>query len=201
MQIGSDYLLKFIPGHISPEEGEWLAKKAAGGIAVEIGSYRGKSTCYIASKASKVISCDAFCGQKIMRSDQKEVDFRKVKEDWYNNISRFEFQNNVKLYAKLSEEIYPILLSIYRGKIDLVFVDGGHDKTSIRFDVCYANLLRKNGIIAFHDYLNSSYPDVQSVVTAWSKKLRNKISTIISTGRIKAYKIKHNLNISLDWWN
>ena len=50
--------------------------------------------------------------------------------------------------------------------IDFIYIDGSHSEENVRRDVeLYLPKLKKNGIIAGHDYLELVWPDLVNVVT------------------------------------
>jgi predicted O-methyltransferase YrrM len=51
--------------------------------------------------------------------------------------------------------------SPYHRSMDLVFVDGGHDLRTLAADSANAFRMAPHGCIAWHDYGNPEYPDVQ----------------------------------------
>lgn len=69
--------------------------------------------------------------------------------------------------------------------IDLVFVDGAHDHSSIAQDcILWAEKLKPGGIIAFHDYGAASLPAVKEVVNMYSGDWE----TLVHVGTIKAFR-------------
>lgn len=60
-----------------------------------------------------------------------------------------------------------------RGKIDLVFIDGGHDYETVRSDTIKAfEMIDMNGpcVIAWHDYGNMDFPGVTRLVNEQSEE-------------------------------
>lgn len=58
-----------------------------------------------------------------------------------------------------------------RGSLDFLFIDGGHDLRTAALDYFnYAPLVRKGGVIAFHDRSNPDWPEVAKV---WEAVKRN----------------------------
>ena len=58
------------------------------------------------------------------------------------------------------------------GPFDLVFIDGNHQAPFIQKDFeNFGSLIRKNGVIAFHDIASEEWPDVSK---GWSVIKRNK---------------------------
>ncbi len=49
----------------------------------------------------------------------------------------------------------------YHRSMDLVFVDGGHDRKTLAADTANAFRMARHGCIVWHDYGNPEYPDVK----------------------------------------
>ncbi|MCW3126042.1 MAG: hypothetical protein JWO03_1700 [Bacteroidetes bacterium] len=178
-----------IVGHISKDEGLWLSQVSADCQVLEIGCFRGKSTAYIASTANFVVCCDGFCGQKILRTDQKPVDFTEVKRDFEKNLKALGLYDRIKLYPKISELAFEEI-SVNHGKsFQVAFIDGGHDEASVLADLKYSDLILNGGIIAFHDYHDIRYPDVKKTVDRWSLNNSSRIKKFSSIGTIQAFHL------------
>ena len=134
-----------IEGWLSPSEGILLwhfsARSAGQGSVVEIGSYKGKSTIWLAS------------GSKSARRE------RIVAVDPHAGIvsTYGEFLSNLRL-AGLSEWVTPIVgtsrqaAQSWTGDLRVVFVDGSHEYKYVKEDFCrWFRLLRSGGIMALHD--------------------------------------------------
>jgi len=148
-------------GFITKEEGmrlHYLASLVPKELAiVEIGSYKGKSTCYLAAG-----SRDGF-GAKVYAIDL--WDYKENKDSRYNKPEVFNtFQKQVAK-AGLHQYIKPIVgnsLTIgetWDAPIGLLFIDGNHEFESVRADYnTWAKYVCYGMFIAFHDYDNPNYP-------------------------------------------
>ena len=157
-----------IEGFISDNEAEYLCMlaKKCGGTIVEIGSWKGKSTVYLAlgSKAGsggKVYSIDphrdapdytgAFGGE------DTEPIFRE-------NIKRAGVDDIVTPMVMKSEEA----AKGWTQPISLLWIDGAHDYENVKKDfLSWAPYLREGGIIAFDDAINPRFPDVRKLVNEY----------------------------------
>ena len=140
-----------IDGWLSNEEGELLynlAKKCSkNGVIVEIGSWKGKSTIWLAkgSEAGEnipVFSIDHHNGS--FDEEEKTSTF----DTFMKNIENAEIKNIVNPIIKKSHEA-----SIdFKKPINLIFIDGGHDYQTVKqdFDDWY-NKLNNGGVMVFHD--------------------------------------------------
>ena len=176
-----------IPGHLSLEEGLWLSCIAKGRIGLEIGSYKGRSSCFIGLTAKILFCCDAFCGQKKIRSDQNIVDFREVRSAWHANVLSHELIAQIELIESRSEEAFDVIREKCSGQLDFIFIDGGHDFESIRQDLKYTKLLVEGGVVAVHDYFYSYYPGVTMAVGQWVTNYRSEFKELKSVGSMIAF--------------
>ena len=127
-----------------------------GGAAIEIGSYLGASTCYIAAglrtQGGKLTCIDTW---------QNET----MPEGLLNTMELFE-QNvaPVREYLKLMRvDSMKLDLKEVAQQFHLAFIDGDHSYHSAKAD--FANVspwISDNGIVAFHDF--SSFQGVSRVV-------------------------------------
>jgi predicted O-methyltransferase YrrM len=128
-----------------------LAKKCTGkGVIVEIGSWKGRSTIWLAkgSKSGKrvrIFAIDPHTG-----SPEHKKQFGKV---WTFD----EFRKNIK-FAKVSDIITPIVKTSqdaakrFDKPVELIFIDGAHDYLSVKqdFDLWFPKVM-VGGVMAFHD--------------------------------------------------
>lgn len=56
----------------------------------------------------------------------------------------------------------------WAGAFDLIFIDASHDAASVHRDILLVLPFTRPGtVMAFHDYGNSCWPDVKTVVDRW----------------------------------
>ncbi len=145
---------KNIQGWLSDTEGILLFKLAKNlngrGVIVEIGSWKGKSTVWLAKgskygKRVKVYAIDPHKGS----TEHKNK---------YGNVWTFpEFMKNIKK-ARVNDLIVPVIKSSieavknWKKPIELLFIDGAHEEFAVNLDfkLWYPHLIN-GGIIAFHD--------------------------------------------------
>ncbi len=163
-QLSRTECLKFedIPTWTKKRELESLYYMAStlprGAYALEIGSYLGASTCYLASGLSR-IGGHLFC-----------VD------TWKNETmlegERDTFDEFLKNTQSLREHITPIRTRSNELKVEdirlplhLVFIDGDHNYPGVKSDFeRVAPWVTKDGIIAFHDSNVRHYEGVSKVI-------------------------------------
>lgn len=118
-----------------------------GAAALEIGSYLGASTCYLAAGLAKVN------GHLVCADTWRNETMGEGERDTFA-----EFQNNTRGVSrwltpvrKRSEDLTDADVP---GSLDLVFIDGDHGYDAARGDFdLVANRITENGLVAFHDCL------------------------------------------------
>lgn len=136
-----------IPGWLSTNEGLFLTKASRvliklKGEVVEIGSYHGKSTLYLASSNKMVYAIDPHKGDLDKRSTSPTL--RSLK----SNLKKNNLDSNVTIITKSSEEA----AKNWTKSIKLLFIDALHDYENATRDYSlWEPHLVENGIIAMHD--------------------------------------------------
>ena len=154
--------LSSIDGFLHPMEGYallLLAEHGPGrGLVVEIGSYLGRSTCFLALGAKRgakppVIAIDHFGGSlEHQPGASQESAVLKAEGTTYN-----QFLRNVERVG-VSEYVRPVRASSieaaqsWQEPIRLLFIDGDHSYEATQTDFeTWSPLLEENGVVAFHD--------------------------------------------------
>ena len=128
---------------------------------IEIGSYMGESTMMFASTGlfSTIYSIDPLDGYE---------EFNEM-HDYSWEFIRGEFTKNTKYFDSivyLQDFGYKVVDKFENDSIDFIYIDGSHSEENVRRDLeLYLPKLKKNGIIAGHDYLELVWPDLVNVVT------------------------------------
>jgi len=128
---------------------------------IEIGSYMGESTMMFASTGlfSTIYSIDPLDGYE---------EFNEMHNYSWEFI-RDEFTKNTKYFdsiVHLQDFSYNVVNEFENDSIDFIYIDGSHSEENVRRDLeLYLPKLKKNGIIAGHDYLELVWPDLVKVVT------------------------------------
>lgn len=163
-------LFNAMPGYLSWQEGYTLLALAhewpAEGDVVEIGSFKGRSTCFLAqgcqmAERGVVYAVDHFQGSPEHQLGGHEETAEIVNEGTTYNAF---LQNLAK--ARLSDHIRPLVGSgpdvarDFSGQVRLLFIDGDHsfDGTKADFDAWFP-FVSDTGLICFHDYRNDQYMD------------------------------------------
>jgi hypothetical protein len=140
---------------------EMVSHFSDGAHFVEVGSWKGRSTSYMAveiinSKKNIQFDCiDTWLGSEEHLSEQSQFFQPELKknENWLYN----EFKKNTLI---VSDYINPIRLDsleaskLYKDRsIDFIFIDASHDYQDVLNDITYwYPKVKKGGFIAGHDY-------------------------------------------------
>jgi predicted O-methyltransferase YrrM len=139
--------LKDVPGWLTTHEGQFLTKavKSLGrneGAVVEIGSYCGKSTIWIALSGENVYAVDPHKGDI---SGGKTL---PTLGTFLQNVSDAGVRNRVHTIIKTSKEA----AKTWKAKIKFLFIDGLHDYSHAAEDYSlWSPFITTGGIVAMHD--------------------------------------------------
>ena len=193
-----------IKGFLAHEEGLFLyeltKKYCLKNFAVEVGSYCGKSACYIgqACKENKtyLMTIDHHRGSEEQQYgeeyfDPDEYNYDKEIVDTVptllKNIQKFQFEEVILPIVNSSE----LASKEIQNNIDLVFIDGSHTFESARKDyVSWKNKIRIGGILAIHDVYDSEVEGGQAPKEIYEKalsenfKLLKRVNSLVALLRI-----------------
>jgi predicted O-methyltransferase YrrM len=139
---------------MSSTELRWLAETASRfKDIVEIGVYKGRSTCAIAGNTDgTVYSVDIWseCGTV----------------GWYYDVFRQNIAHLHNVMPVNHASIYAARqFASYGQTFDFIFIDAAHDLYNVRQDImAWRPLLNEGGVFAGHDYGFAGWPDVKSIV-------------------------------------
>lgn len=127
-------------------------------VALEIGSYLGASSCYLAAGLARV-NGHLFCVDTWQNETMPEGE-----RDTF-----VEFQKNTNGVRHLLTTIRKRSDEIAEGEIqlplNLVFIDGDHSYAAVKNDFdCVQKWLAEDGIIAFHDFSCPAFEGVSRVI-------------------------------------
>lgn len=155
-----------LPGWLSQDEGlllYQLTKKVQNrGRIVEIGSFMGKSTAFIAS------ACKEMGGQAMFAVDphlgithEGKKEFKQTFSDFKKNIEKLGLSDFVSPIRKTSQEA----ARTWQGKISLLNVDGLHEYKYVKQDLqLWLPKVVDGGYVVCHDAF-SPEPDVSQAIT------------------------------------
>ncbi|MBN3039004.1 MAG: class I SAM-dependent methyltransferase [Candidatus Omnitrophica bacterium] len=150
-----------IEGHFGLNEGRLLCKLTKllkdDSVIVEIGAFKGKSTCFIAEGIGN-----------------KDIRFYTI-DTWYNDQMPQgrgdvydDFLKNIRGYRDKIEPLRGYSYEVVQNwpkerKIDFLWIDGDHSYEGVSQDIAdWFPLLKKGSIVAFHDYRDA--PGVKKAV-------------------------------------
>ncbi len=163
-----------VGGFLFPREGPLLyelARACSGrGVIVEIGSWKGKSTIWLASGARagarvRVYAVDPHTGSPELR------------EQYGDGIWTLpEFERNLER-AGVGELVSPIVSTSedaaaeFSQPIELLFIDGAHDAASVRRDLeAWTPRVVEGGVVALHDTGRDQEPLVVAAETLYAAR-------------------------------
>lgn len=140
---------------VTRDECHRLSALAAGKVFLELGSQFGRSTIAIASTASRVHAVDWHRGDN-------HAGFVDSLPQFLANLDRYAVRNQVIVHLGKNEDILP---AFRPGQFDAAFIDSFHTEDAVRSDTqLVLPLVKRNGVIAFHDFNVTQFPGVKHVV-------------------------------------
>jgi len=143
-----------IEGFFNKEEGEIIysavkSTKDMTGEVIEIGSYYGKSTFWLASAVKednrKMVCIDHFLGSQ---EHQKALGGKTTFDTYIANMKRYDLYENIIIIASSSSKA----TQIWDKPIKFLFIDADHDYEGVKRDFdFYEKFVVPGGLIALHD--------------------------------------------------
>ena len=180
LKLPNKEVLKGIDGAISDIEGEHLAYMTSlvpdNGIVVELGSHKGKSTCYIGSalkhcgKRNVFLHCvDLWTKGSINKQYSITNPLRNY--GWmYHSQGAYNLFNSQTARVGITDLIVPHMIDTtelsksWDKPIDFLFIDADHLYEGIHDDwENWSGFVKKGGYVSFHDY-NNEWEGVQRVI-------------------------------------
>ena len=165
------------------------------GKCAEIGSYCGKSACYIGlackEVGSKLYSVDHHRGSEEQQYGEEYFD-EEIYDFSANQVNTLPlFLKNIKKF-NLQDHIEPMVMTSVDASInvpdnlDLIFIDGSHTFESARNDYLHWRpKLRSGGVLAIHDVYDSKEEGGQAPKEIYLKalaegfKLKERINSLV----------------------
>jgi predicted O-methyltransferase YrrM len=165
--------VKGIDGWFSEDEGRWYAKLARGlrgGIFVEVGSWKGRSTSFAGpvcnANGTRLVCVDHWGGSRdsLAARYAAALAIEDVEATFRANMKALGIE--VEVLAESSEAA---AARFAPGTVDRVFLDGSHDGASVAADLrVWHERLRPDGILAGHDYSEEKHPALCAAVDAFA---------------------------------
>lgn len=137
-----------IPGYLHPLEGRflhWLAGRVPkSGLALEVGSFKGKSSCFIASgldHSAHLVCVDTWKNDAMSHDSPSDA-----MPEFLLNVS--PYANIIETHRGRSFEV----ASAWSRPIDFLFIDADHSYEGCSTDLkAWLRFVRSGGWVAFHD--------------------------------------------------
>lgn len=137
-------------------------------LAVDLGTYRGRSAITLSLHARHVVTIDLF--EDITTHDNDELkqayDFYGKDRSVYNNVYN-DVKKQLSLYSNIEVVkgiTYDEAKNFADESVDLVFIDGDHSYVGVKKDFdSWISKVKVGGYIIFHDY-SDLFPDVMRFV-------------------------------------
>lgn len=184
-----EYTQDWFSGYI-PIWNELLAQIKPSKI-LEIGSFEGRSTCYVIETSGALQDLEVHCVDTWEGgAEHAGLEVPAVEQRFRRNTSRaiasVTHRVNLVVHKKPSNLALVELISAgHVSSFDLIYVDGSHQAPDVLSDAVLSfRLVRKGGLIVFDDYLwsmeppgkqdllNMPKPAIDSFVNIYQRKLR-----------------------------
>ena len=175
-----------IKGFMPANEGKallrWAEKFSNFGPILEIGTYCGKSSLYLALGAQKtgqyVFTIDHHQGSEEHQLneeyfDNEIYDFSKKRVNTFplliKNINKLNLKNIVPIVSESKNSSFN-----WKTNLGMLFIDGGHSFESVNNDYeCWESKIAKGGCLAIHDIFEDPNDGGQAPFHIFQKALRN----------------------------
>lgn len=173
-----------VEGWLTDAEGALLfelARASRGGAIVEIGSWKGRSTIWLAegSRAgmgAAVVAIDPHTGSDEHQADDEEVD---TFAEFRANLAAAEVEDLVRPERTTSVEAARHIDE----PVGLLFIDGAHDRDAVGADIdAWFPKLAPHGVVAFHD-VTASWPGVSAAIG----------EHLVAPGRVDRLRFVHSI--------
>lgn len=148
-----------LSGLVSEDEGRMLAELAAAGndraVVVEIGSYTGKSTCFLAeASCADVYAIDLWDLRLPTEKKKARRNKHKYAVNFNSSDARMTFMQRVAAFPNVIPVQAPssAIARVWMQPIGLLFIDGAHDFASVKADYDgFSPFIVRRGYLAMHD--------------------------------------------------
>ena len=133
-----------------------LARALKPAVAVEIGSARGKSACFVGRALKENGSGKLFAIDPHSRTDWNDENSVDTIEIMRANIRALKLENQVEIIRDTSENA----AARWMLPIDMIFIDGDHSYEGVKRDwELFCPFVKQFGVVVFHDTMWDLKPD------------------------------------------
>jgi predicted O-methyltransferase YrrM len=133
-----------------------LARALKPTVAVEIGSARGKSACFVGQALKENGRGKLYAIDPHTRTDWNDVASVDSLEEIRRNLSALKLQNEVEIVRDKSADV----ASRWTLPIDMLFIDGDHSYGGVKRDWdLFSPFVTRFGVVVFHDTIWELRPD------------------------------------------
>lgn len=178
-------IAKQCKGFFSQQEGLFLYEKLLPvlhlGPALEIGSYCGKSSVFMAAACQQKQRL-LFCVDHHQGSEEHQVGEAYHDPELIENgcFDTFSYFKSTLKKAKLDKWVIPIVApsqrvgSVWTTPLSAVFIDGSHAYESVKSDYkCFAKHIVKGGLLIFHDIFENPEEGGQAPYLVYKEALND----------------------------
>jgi hypothetical protein len=163
--------MRGIPGFFTEDEGRWYARFArglVGGIFVEVGSWKGRSTSFVGpvcrANNTRLVCVDHWKGS---RDGLADTYARALAEEDVEATFRANMEALAIDVEVLAESSVAAAARFSEGTVGRVFLDGGHDEETVTHDLhAWFPRLTADGLLGGHDY-DEKHPGLVRAVDAF----------------------------------
>lgn len=176
--IRAQPLIASIEGWLTPDQEKWLFDTAYAlpdkATIVEIGSFKGRSTCCLASGCrrtrKRVFAIDGFGAQDYFGHHNFFAEFKR-------NMKRCRLSKYVKPAVGLSSEI----AKTWSQPINMLFIDGSHEYADVLadFEGFFPHVVPR-GVVAFHDVCE----DWPGPLRVWHERAKRNLNGVDYCGSL-----------------
>lgn len=135
---------------------------------LEIGIYEGASSCWWSDNLldhpeSVLYSIDPFTGSEEHHANPSDYPtLGKIEQIARANIQKSKNARKVNVIKGASWDVFHVVKELADEKLDILYIDGAHDRFSVTRDVAlYWPLVKNGGLVIFDDF---PYPDTERAV-------------------------------------
>jgi predicted O-methyltransferase YrrM len=162
-----------------------LARALKPEVAVEIGSARGKSACYVGCALEENGKGKLYAIDPHMRTEWNDENSIDTFAEMTGNVRKLGLGNRVEIVRQTSD----VAAGNWTKPIDMIFIDGDHSYEGVKRDWnLFTPFVREFGVVVFHDTLwdlkpDSPYSRADMGVPAFVEELRREGYPVVTVDR------------------